>query len=135
MDRHFIALKATDDQAAAVAAFREYDRSALPVTDTAGMLIGIVTVDDVLDVAEDEATKDIQRIGGSEALDEPYMDIAFSTMIRKRGHSIRVAKSAMNVDSSFETSSVARTSVSAMTSSRRTVCPNMVLATCATARP
>ena len=84
MDRHFIALKATDDQAAAVAVFREYDRSALPVTDTAGMLIGIVTVDDMLDVAEDEATKDIQRIGGSEALDEPYMDIAFSTMIRKR---------------------------------------------------
>jgi magnesium transporter len=84
MDRHFIALKATDDQAAAVAVFREYDRSALPVTDTAGMLIGIVNVDDMLDVAEDEATKDIQRIGGSEALDEPYMDIAFSTMIRKR---------------------------------------------------
>jgi magnesium transporter len=84
MDRHFIALKATDDQAAAVAAFREYDRSALPVTDTAGMLIGIVTVDDVLDVAEDEATKDIQRIGGSEALDEPYMEISLSTMIRKR---------------------------------------------------
>ena len=48
------------------------------------MLIGIVTIDDVLDVAEAEATKDIQRIGGSEALDEPYMDIAFSTMLRKR---------------------------------------------------
>ncbi len=84
MDRHFVALKATDDQATAVAAFRAYDRSALPVTDTAGMLIGIVTIDDVLDVAEAEATKDIQRIGGSEALDEPYMDIAFASMIRKR---------------------------------------------------
>jgi magnesium transporter len=84
MDRRFVALKATDDQATAVAAFRAYDRSALPVTDTAGMLIGIVTIDDVLDVAEAEATKDIQRIGGSEALDEPYMDIAFASMIRKR---------------------------------------------------
>ena len=84
MDRQFIALKATDDQATAVAVFREYDRTALPVTDTAGMLIGIVTIDDVLDVAEAEATKDIQRIGGSEALDEPYMDVAFSTMLRKR---------------------------------------------------
>ncbi len=84
MDRHFVALKATDDQQTAVSVFRQYDRSALPVTDTAGMLIGIVTVDDVLDVAETEATKDIQRIGGSEALDEPYMAIAFSTMIRKR---------------------------------------------------
>ena len=46
------------------------------MTDTAGVLIGIVTVDDVLDVAESGATKDIQRIGGSEALDEPYMEIA-----------------------------------------------------------
>ena len=85
MDHRFIALKATDDQQTAVAAFRSYDRTALPVTDTAGMLIGIVTIDDVLDVAEATATKEIQRIGGSEALDEPYMDIAFWTMIRKRG--------------------------------------------------
>jgi magnesium transporter len=84
MDRHFVALKATDDQQTAVAAFKQYDRSALPVTDTAGMLIGIVTVDDVLDVAEASATKDIQRIGGLEALDEPYMDIAFGKMIQKR---------------------------------------------------
>ncbi len=84
MDRRFVALKATDDQTAAVAAFRQYDRSALPVTDTGGNLIGIVTIDDVLDVAEAAATKDIQQIGGSEALDEPYMRIAFSRMVRKR---------------------------------------------------
>ena len=79
MDRRFVALKASDDQEAAVAVFRQYDRSALPVTDTAGMLIGIVTIDDVLDVAEATATREIQRIGGSEALDEPYMNIAFVT--------------------------------------------------------
>jgi magnesium transporter len=85
MDHRFIALKATDDQQTAVSAFRSYDRTALPVTDTAGMLIGIVTIDDVLDVAEATATKEIQRIGGSEALDEPYMEIAFWRMIRKRG--------------------------------------------------
>ena len=48
MDRRFVALKATDDQETAVAVFRQYDRTALPVTDTAGMLIGIVTIDDVL---------------------------------------------------------------------------------------
>ena len=48
------------------------------------MLIGIITIDDVLDVAEAAATEEIQRIGGSEALDEPYMQIAFMTMIRKR---------------------------------------------------
>ena len=84
MDRRFVALKATDNQEAAVAMFRQHDRSALPVTDTAGMLIGIVTIDDVLDVAEATATKEIQRIGGSEALDEPYMEIAFCRMIQKR---------------------------------------------------
>jgi magnesium transporter len=84
MDRRFVALKATDDQEAAVAVFRQYDRSALPVTDTAGMLIGIVTIDDVLDVAEATATREIQRIGGSEALDEPYISIAFWRMIQKR---------------------------------------------------
>jgi magnesium transporter len=84
MDRRFVALTATDDQQTAVALFRQYDRSALPVTDTAGMLIGIVTIDDVLDVAEASATKDIQRIGGSEALDQPYMEIGFGSMVRKR---------------------------------------------------
>ena len=84
MDRRFVALKATDDQEAAVAVFRQYDRTALPVTDTAGMLIGIVTIDDVLDVAEATATREIQRIGGSEALDEPYISIAFGRMIQKR---------------------------------------------------
>ncbi len=84
MDRRFVALKASDDQEAAVAVFRQYDRVALPVTDTAGMLIGIVTIDDVLDVAEATATREIQRIGGSEALDEPYMHIAFGRMIQKR---------------------------------------------------
>jgi magnesium transporter len=84
MDHRFSALKATDDQETAVAAFRREDRTALPVTDTAGALIGIVTIDDVLDVAEIEATEDIQKIGGLEALDEPYLRIAFARMIRKR---------------------------------------------------
>ncbi|HEU5015902.1 MAG TPA: magnesium transporter [Roseiflexaceae bacterium] len=84
MDHRFMALKATDDQETAVAVFRHEDRSALPVTDTAGVLIGIVTIDDVLDVAEEEATEDIQKIGGSEALDEPYMQIAFGRLVRKR---------------------------------------------------
>jgi magnesium transporter len=84
MDRHFVSLKATDDQETAIAAFRNHDRTALPVTDSAGVLMGIVTVDDVLEVAEVKATNEIQRIGGSEALDEPYMEIGFFAMIRKR---------------------------------------------------
>ncbi|HKC56840.1 MAG TPA: magnesium transporter, partial [Vicinamibacterales bacterium] len=84
MDRRYVALTATEDQQTAVAEFRKYDRSALPVTDTAGVLIGIVTIDDVLDVAEATATKEIQRIGGSEALDEPYMQISIVRLVQKR---------------------------------------------------
>jgi magnesium transporter len=67
-----------------VAEFRAHDRTALPVTDSAGMLIGIVTIDDVLDVVEERTTEEIQKIGGSEALDEPYMVISFGRMIQKR---------------------------------------------------
>lgn len=84
MDLRFVALKATDDRETAVESFKETDLNALPVTDTQGVLIGIVTVDDILDVAEEEATEDIQKIGGSEALDEPYMKIAIPSMVRKR---------------------------------------------------
>lgn len=84
MDEKFVALKATDDQETAVAAFRREDRTALPVTDSAGVLIGIVTIDDVLDVAEEEATEDIHKLGGVEALEEPYMQTPFAGMIRKR---------------------------------------------------
>jgi magnesium transporter len=84
MDSRFIALKATDDQEVAVEAFKEADLNALPVTDTSGVLIGIVTVDDIFDVAEEEATEDIQKMGGTEALDEPYMEIPIPSMVRKR---------------------------------------------------
>ena len=83
-DGHFVALKATDDQETAVAIFSEYDRVAFPVTDSEGILLGIVTIDDVLDVAEEEATEDIQKIGGMEALDEPYLQAGFGEMVRKR---------------------------------------------------
>jgi magnesium transporter len=84
MDSRFVALKATDDQEVAVEAFKEADLNALPVTDSEGVLIGIVTGDDIFDVAEEEATEDIHKIGGSEALDEPYMEIAIPKMVRKR---------------------------------------------------
>jgi magnesium transporter len=84
MDQSFIALKATDDQESAVEAFRRSDLTALPVTDTSGILIGIVTIDDVLDIAEEEATEDIQKFGGMEALDQPYMQIGLTQMVKKR---------------------------------------------------
>jgi magnesium transporter len=84
MDGEMVALHATDDQETAVAAFRRYDRTALPVVDSAGVLVGIVTVDDVLDVAEEEATEDIQKLGGSEALEDPYLAVGLPTLVRKR---------------------------------------------------
>lgn len=84
MDGNFSVLKATDDREHALELFRKFDRVALPVTDEANKLIGIVTVDDILDVAEEEATEDIQKLGGSEALDEPYITIALHRMVKKR---------------------------------------------------
>ena len=85
MDYRYVALKAADSQESAVHVFKDQDLKALPVTDTIGVLIGIVTIDDVLDVAEAQATKEIQKIGGSEAFDEPYMQIGFWRMVKKRG--------------------------------------------------
>lgn len=84
MDYNFVALKVNDDQESAVDIFKKYDRIALPVTDTSGVLVGIVTIDDVLDIAEEEATEDIQKIAAVEALDEPYPDISIFNMIKKR---------------------------------------------------
>lgn len=84
MDHQFVALSAVDDQEEAVGMFRKHDRSALPVVDGSGVLVGIVTVDDVLDVAEEEATEDIHQLGGVSALDEPYLQISLSGVIRKR---------------------------------------------------
>ncbi len=84
IDRQFVALNAADDQEEAVAMFRKHDRSALPVVDGGGVIVGIVTVDDVLDVAEEEATEDIHQLGGVSALDEPYLQISLGGVIRKR---------------------------------------------------
>jgi magnesium transporter len=84
MNRRFVVLRATDDQRSAVEMFRREDRTALPVVDENGVLIGIVTVDDVLDAAQEMATRDLQRFGGSEALGEPYMAVPTTRMIRKR---------------------------------------------------
>jgi magnesium transporter len=84
MDRHFVALNVTDSKDTAVAVFRREDRTVLPVVEADGRLVGIITADDVLDMAEAAATEDIQKIGGMEALDEPYLQISFAKMIRKR---------------------------------------------------
>jgi magnesium transporter len=85
IDEQFVSLSPFDDQEKAVAAFKKYDRVALPVVDAAGVLLGIVTVDDVLDVATEEAGEDIQKLGGMQAIDEPYLQVGLRRMIRKRG--------------------------------------------------
>lgn len=85
MDENFVELNVHDDQEKAVEIFKKYDRVALPVVDALGFLIGIVTVDDVLDVAEEEATEDIHKLGGTEALEEPYIDTTITEMVKKRG--------------------------------------------------
>lgn len=84
MDQRFIALSANDDREEAVKLMSRYDRTALPVLDTRGHLIGIVTVDDIADVAELEATEDVHKLGGLEALDEPYLSTGLVRMLRKR---------------------------------------------------
>ncbi len=83
-DQSFVALNVTDQQEEALNTIRKYDRSALPVVDSSGVLVGIVTIDDMLDVAEEEATEDIQKLGGMEALDEPYTTISLPRMVKKR---------------------------------------------------
>jgi magnesium transporter len=84
MDSHFVALIANNDQETAIDLFKYYDRIALPVTDTSGVLLGIVTFDDMMDIAEEEATEDIHKIGGSEALDMPYIETTIVSLIKKR---------------------------------------------------
>ena len=84
MDGRLISLKATDPQEEAINVFRMNNRVALPVTDEANTLLGIVTVDDILWIANEEYTEDIQKIGGTEALDEPYLEINLFRLVKKR---------------------------------------------------
>jgi magnesium transporter len=84
MDGKRVSLLVTDDEEVAVNIFTEFDRVALPVTDAQGVLLGIVTIDDVLELAKKEDTEDIQKLGGMEALEEPYMDVSAWKMIGKR---------------------------------------------------
>ncbi len=85
MDDRFLTLNATDDQEEAVRAMNRYDRSALPVVDSDGVLLGVVTYDDIADIAEEEATEDIQKLAGVEVLEHTYPKAGVREMIRKRG--------------------------------------------------
>ena len=84
MDDRFISLHVNDDQELANEAFKMNNRVALPVTDDSNILLGIITIDDVLWVTNEEFSEDIQKIGGTEALNEPYIDISIFKLVKKR---------------------------------------------------
>lgn len=84
MDDSFVALKAYDDQEDAYKALSKYDRVALPVVDSSGILIGIVTVDDMIDIGEEETTEDMQLMAGMDALDKYYSETTIFEMVQKR---------------------------------------------------
>ena len=77
-------VRATASQEDVARMIEKYDLVAVPVVDDQGHIIGVVTVDDVIDVIQEEATEDVQKLGGMEALDEPYMQIGFGEVLRKR---------------------------------------------------
>jgi magnesium transporter len=84
VDGRYITLHVNDDQETAYQVFKMNNRVALPVLDDNDVMLGIVTIDDVLWVASEEFTEDIQKIGGTEALDEPYLEIPLLKLVRKR---------------------------------------------------
>ena len=84
MDNRVISLNAYDDQEEANEVFKMNNRVALPVVSNSNTLLGIVTIDDVLWVANEEFTEDIQKIGGTEALDQPYLEMPLLTLFKKR---------------------------------------------------
>jgi len=84
MDRRYITLNVNDDQDETLSIFQMNNRVALPVVDDRNVLLGIVTIDDVLVVQEEEFTEDMQKMGGTEALDEPYLDVSMGELYKKR---------------------------------------------------
>jgi magnesium transporter len=84
MDHTYTSVLASADQEEAVRLVRRYDQVALPVVDSEGVLLGIVTVDDLLDVAEEEATEDFHKLGGVATLEHPYLATGVAALVRKR---------------------------------------------------
>lgn len=84
MDGKYTALSVTDDEEVAIGVFKKLNRVALPVVNSSQTLLGIITIDDVLQLAEEETTEDIQKLGGVEALEEPYMEMPLHKLLRKR---------------------------------------------------
>ena len=84
MDGFYVKLDIQDSIDDAIQKFKEYDRMAIPVTNSNNVVMGVVTIDDVIDEAEEKDTKDMQQFGGLESLDLPYVKTGFVTMIQKR---------------------------------------------------
>lgn len=83
-DGRYIELNVYDDQEKANQVFKMNNRVALPVVDNNNFLLGIVTIDDVLWVANEEFSEDMQKMGGTEALEEPYLEISIFKLFKKR---------------------------------------------------
>lgn len=84
-DNQFVAITTTTSKEDAVTYFEKYDRSALPIVTESGVLVGIVTIDDILDQISQQNTEDIQKFGGLDALDVPYNQASILEMVKKRG--------------------------------------------------
>ena len=84
MDGYCVKLDIDDSAEEAISKFREYDRTVLPVTNSDNLLLGVVTVDDVMDVQEQRDTREMQKFGGVESLDYPYVKTPVFSLIRKR---------------------------------------------------
>jgi len=84
MDSHFVAITTTTNREDAIHYFDKYDRAAIPIVTESGILVGIVTFDDIIDEIEQQTTEDIQKFGGLDALDLPYTQTDWKEMIKKR---------------------------------------------------
>jgi magnesium transporter len=84
MGADLVTVPATMDQEQVGRVFAQHDLTAIPVVDESGRMVGIVTVDDIVDVVQEEATEDIHKMGGSGALDAPYLEVGFLGMLHKR---------------------------------------------------
>jgi magnesium transporter len=84
IDGRLITLNANDPVEEGIKIFKMNNRVALPVVDSFGMLLGIVTIDDILWVADEEYAEDMQRMGGTQALEEPYLDLPIHRLVKKR---------------------------------------------------
>ena len=85
MNSNSITVAASTDQEVVSQLFRQHGLAALPVVGRDGTMRGVVTLDDIVDVVDEEATEDMQKVGGVAALDAPYLATSVTTMIRKRG--------------------------------------------------